>query len=297
LLGLALATTTAVMWGVLPIALTLTLTQLDAWTITWTRFAGSALALGMWLGYRKQLPGSPLRLENVRKWLLTASLGLTANYVLYLIGLSYTSPAVTQTVMQVAPLMLLILGMIFLHERFSGVQWAGAAVLAGGLMVFFNRRLPELLAPSRGWSFGILLLVISSVSWAVYGLSQKQLQSKLGSAQILFLIYCAASLILLPAAHPAAILRLTAAPFIALLFCVVNTVVAYGAFGAALEVWEVSRVSSVVTSAPLFTVLGTMAAERAALSWVVPEHLNGLAMLGAAMVVAGSAVCALGRAR
>ena len=36
----------------------------------------------------------------------------------------------------------------------------------------------------------------------------------------------------------------------ALLFGVFNTVVAYGAFGMALEVWEVSRVSSVAASAP-----------------------------------------------
>ena len=44
----------------------------------------------------------------------------------------------------------------------------------------------------------------------------------------------------------------------ALLFGVLNTVVAYGAFGMALEVWEVSRVSSVAASAPLFTVVGSM---------------------------------------
>jgi drug/metabolite transporter (DMT)-like permease len=296
-LGFALALTTAVFWGILPIALKVALSELDAWTITWCRFAGATLIVGVWLASRGALPAGRVRDRKVWRWLLPGCLGLTGNYVLYGLGLHYTSPAVTQTVMQIAPLLLLVFGMFVFHERFSRLQWLGFVVLVFGLALFFNRRLPELLNPAEGWSFGILLLVCSSISWAMYGVSQKQLLRYLDSSQILFLVYAGATLILLPTTTLGALLHVHGATLLALMFGVLNTVVAYGAFGMALEVWEVSRVSSVAASAPLFTVAGSMLGAQAALSWVTPETLNAVSLAGAFFVVAGSVVSALGSRR
>jgi drug/metabolite transporter (DMT)-like permease len=293
-LGFGLALTTAILWGVLPIALKVALIELDAWTITWCRFAGAMATVGIWLAMRGQLPGPQLRDRKVWRWLIPGFLGLTANYVLYVLGLRYTSPAVTQTVMQIAPLLLVVFGMVIFHERFSRLQWLGFTALVIGLVVFFNRRLPELLNPSQGWTFGILLLVCSSVGWAIYGLSQKQLLRQLSSPQILFLVYAGAALILMPAASLSAVHSLHRPAFLALLFGVANTVVAYGAFGMALEVWEVSRVSSVAATAPLFTLAGSLLAARANFAWVIPESLNALSFVGALCVVVGSVVSALG---
>ena len=296
-LGFGLALTTAAFWGILPIALKVALTELDAWTITWCRFAGATLVVGIWLALRGQLPAAQLGDRRILRWLLPGCLGLTGNYVLYSLGLHYTTPAVAQIVMQIAPLLLLVFGMFVFHERFSRLQWLGFVVLVVGLVIFFNRRLPELLNPAAGWSFGILLLVCSSISWAAYGVSQKQLLRQLDSAQILFLVYAGATLILLPTTTLGALSHVHRPTFLALLFGIVNTVVAYGAFGMALEVWEVSRVSSVAASAPLFTVVGSMLGAQAALSWVTPETLNALSLAGAFFVVAGSMVSALGNRR
>jgi drug/metabolite transporter (DMT)-like permease len=293
-LGFALALLTAIMWGVLPIALKLALTELDAWTITWCRFAGALLAVGTWLASRGELPMAKLRDPKLWRWLIPGAVGLTLNYVLYVLGLKYTSPAVAQIVMQIAPLLLLVFGMFFFRERFSRLQWVGFVILVTGLLVFFNNRLPELIRPAGGWSFGVLLLVCSAVSWATYGLSQKQLSRHLTSAQILFLVYAGAALILLPTASFGMLLRLHRPALLALLFGVANTVVAYGAFGMALEVWEVSRVSSVVSVAPLFTLVGAFVAAQAALPWATQEPLNTLSVVGALFVVAGSMISALG---
>jgi drug/metabolite transporter (DMT)-like permease len=296
-LGFVLALTTAVFWGVLPIALKVALTELDAWTITWCRFAGAALAVGIWLAFRRGLPAVQVRDRKVWRWLLPGCLGLTGNYVLYSIGLGYTSPAVAQVVMQIAPLLLLVFGMFIFNERFSTLQWLGFAVLLIGLAIFFNRRLPELVNPAAGWSFGILLLVLSSISWAIYGVSQKQLLRHLDPAQILFLVYAGAALILLPTTTLVSLSQLHRPAFIALMFGMLNTVVAYGAFAMALQVWEVSRVSSVAASAPLFTVAGSLLGAAAALPWVIPEALSALSLIGAICVVAGSMVSALGSRR
>ena len=293
-LGLALALTAAAFWGVLPIALKVALTELDAWTITWCRFAGAMLAVGIWLAFRRELPGTQFRDRNVWRWLLPGCLGLTGNYVLYVVGLRYTSPAVTQVVMQIAPMLLLLFGMFIFHERFSRVQWFGFITLFVGLAIFFNRRLPELLNPAAGWSFGILLIVLSAIGWAIYGVSQKQLLKHLTSAQVLFLVYTGAALLLLPTASLGALFNLHRPAFLAMVFGIVNTVIAYGAFGLALEVWEVSRVSSVAALAPLFTMAGSMLGAQAAFSWVTPEALNAFSFLGAFFVVAGSMASALG---
>lgn len=293
-LGFGLALTTAMLWGLLPMALKVALTELDAWTITWCRFAGALLAVGIWLTARGELPLARILDRKLLRWLIPGSLGLTGNYVLYVLGLSYTSPAVAQVVMQIAPLLLLVLGMFFFRERFSRLQWFGFLTLVAGLLVFFNRRLSELMSPGKGWSFGVLLLVASSVSWATYGLSHKQLSRHLTSAQILFLVYGGAALMLLPTANFALLFNLHRPALLALLFSVANTVVAYGAFGVALEVWEVSRVSSVVSVAPLFTLIGAFVAAEAAVTWVAPEALNTLSIVGALAVVAGSMISALG---
>ena len=293
-LGFTLALTTAMLWGVLPIALKVALTELDAWTITWCRFAGALLAVGIWLASRGELPVGKLRDRKLWPWLIPGCLGLIFNYVLYVLGLHYTSPVVAPVVMQVAPLMLLALGMFFFRERFSRLQWCGFVILVAGLLVFFNNRLPELIKPTGRLSFGVLLLVCSSVSWATYGLSQKQLSRHLTSAQILFLVYAGGALMLLPAASLGTLLKLHRPSLLALLFGVANTVVAYGAFGMALEVWEVSRVSSVVSLAPLFTLVATFVAAQAALPWVTQEPLNTLSVVGALFVVVGSMLSALG---
>jgi drug/metabolite transporter (DMT)-like permease len=292
-----LALLTAVLWGVLPIGLKVALTELDAWTLTWCRFAGSMLILGIWLGRRGELPFPLSRDRSVWRWLLPGCAGLTGNYVLYVLGLRYTSPAVTQTVIQIAPLLLLVFGMFIFHEHFSRLQWLGFGALVLGLAVFFNRRLPELLNPAEGWSFGVLLILFSAISWAIYGVSQKQLLRHLSSAQILFLMYVGATLLLLPSARLGDLAGLHRPAVLAVLFGVANTVVAYGAFGFALEVWEVSRVSSVVAAAPLFTLAGSMLGVRAALTWVTPESLNLFSVAGALFVVAGSVISALGSRR
>jgi drug/metabolite transporter (DMT)-like permease len=104
-LGFALSLTTAVLWGLLPIALKVVLGSMDAWTISWWRLAVSMAGLGAFLAWRGQLP----RLQKAARsgWLLlgVALVTLVANYVLYLVALDHTTPSVAQIVIQLAPLL------------------------------------------------------------------------------------------------------------------------------------------------------------------------------------------------
>jgi drug/metabolite transporter (DMT)-like permease len=296
-LGLALALTTAVFWGLLPIALKITLAGMDAWTLTWYRFATASVALGLFLAWRKRLP---LRSPLTRRgwWLYAAALlGLVANYVSYLVSLELTGPTAAQVLIQLAPMFLLFGGLIVFRERFAPLQWAGFAVLVTGLGVFFHDRIADVFAIETRLGLGVAVMLFSAVAWAGYALAQKQLLTQLASEQVLFLLYLGAVPLLLPPAHLAQLLTLDGLQLGMLAFCCANTVIAYGCFAEALEHWEVSRVSAVVTLAPVFTVLGVHAA-----AWVWPgaspaEALSGWNLLGAALVVGGSMTTALGARR
>jgi drug/metabolite transporter (DMT)-like permease len=292
-IGFPMALTTAVLWGMLPIALKVALTGLDAWTISWWRFAVSMLGLGAFLAWRGQLP-NPRDAGRIALGLLAIALvALVGNYVLYLFALDHTTPSVAQVVIQLAPLLLILGGVFVFRERFDPRQWIGFAVLVAGLLLFFNRRLPLLLEPTEGLGLGVALMVMAAVSWALYGLAQKRLLDHFTAPQVFLMLYAGATVLLLPASAPAAVAGLDGLQLGMLAFCCANTLAAYGAFGEALHHWDVSRVSAVISTAPLFTILSMWAVERSGLALVAAEGLNALSVVGALGVVVGSMITAL----
>ncbi len=196
-LGFCLAVVTAVFWGLLPVAMTVVLRVIDPITLTWFRFLTASLMLGGALALFRQLPN--LRTIDRKGWLVLvlALLGLVGNFVIYVIALGHASPTINQVVTQLSPILLMLGGIAVFHERFSAIRWAGFALLLVGLPLFFNHRLPELLHLRSGLGLGVLLLVIASFIWAVYGLAQKWMLRRLQSQQILLILYVGSTLVLL----------------------------------------------------------------------------------------------------
>jgi drug/metabolite transporter (DMT)-like permease len=292
-LGFLLSLATAALWGLLPIALKVVLEGMDALTIVWWRFAVAMAGLGVFLAWRGSLP----RLRGAGRaalvLLAVATVTLVGNFVLYLVALDHATPSVTQVVIQVAPLLLLVGGVLVFREKFARAQWLGFAVLGAGLLLFFNERLPELARPAEGLGLGVALTLGAAVSWALYGLAQKELLRHFTAQQVLWMIYIGATLLLLPTASPAQVRGLDALQLGMFAFCCANTLAAYGAFVESLYFWDVSRVSAVLATAPLFTIGAMWLLEGAGLRLVAPEGLNALSIAGALMVVGGSMACAL----
>jgi drug/metabolite transporter (DMT)-like permease len=296
-LGLTLAVVTAASWGLLPIALAITLSTLDAYTLTWFRFVTAALALGVILAAMGRLP--TLGTIDRRSWtmLLIALGGLVGNFVLYVVALTHASPTVNQVVTQLSPILLMLGGIVLFHERFSVRQWVGFGLLLVGLPLFFNRRLPELINFRSGLGLGVALLVLASFIWSVYGLAQKYLLRRFQAQQVLVLLYLGSAIVLMPLSHPAGILKLNTLQAWMLAFSCANTVVAYGAFAEALRHWEASRVGATLTLTPLFTMAAMWILQHTAPGLVKTEQLNALSVAGALIVVGGSMLCALGNAK
>ena len=294
LYGMFLALLTALLWGVLPIKLKEVLQVMDPVTVTWYRLLVSGSILLAYLAAVQRLPRfRPLGRKGA--WLLALAIaGLSANYVLYLAGLNLLSPGTTQLVIQVAPILLLISSLFVFRERFSLGQGIGLVVLLLGFALFFNQRLGELLTSLTDYTAGVLIVLLAAIVWVFYGLAQKQLLTVWNSLQVMMVIYLACALLLTPWAQPQQVFELSALQGWLLFACCLNTLVAYGAFAEALAHWEASRVSATLAITPLVT-FGSVA--LAATWWpdhVRPEQINWLAYGGAALVVLGSVLTALG---
>jgi drug/metabolite transporter (DMT)-like permease len=302
-LGLMLSLVTALCWATLPVALKVTLQAVDPLTLTWFRFLVAAVLTAGWLGLRGRLGGFGALGRRGWSLLAIAAVMLVGNYVFYLLGVARTSPGNAQLLIQLAPLLMAVGGILVFGERFRSAQWLGLALLVAGLGLFFRDQLAHVdTTPGHGgtraYLVGSVLVVAAALVWAVYALAQKQLLVKLGSMQILGVIYIVATLLLWPFAHPAQLARLDATQWALLGFCALNTVVAYGAFAEALAHWEASRVSAVIAITPLLC-LGVVAIVHAL--WpttLAPEPMSAIGWIGAALVVAGSTtVSLLGRRR
>ena len=118
-LGVVLAVITMILWAVLAPALKVTLAEMDAYTIIWYRFLVSTVVLGAVLAYRGQLPRIGRLSRGVQGLLVVATGFLAANYILFLLGLKHTTPANTQVLIQLAPLLLAVGGLGVFGERFT----------------------------------------------------------------------------------------------------------------------------------------------------------------------------------
>lgn len=296
-LGLLFASITAVSWGLLPIALKAMLDHMDPYTITWYRFVAAALIAGGALWITGGLPRLG-KLDSRSRWILgVAVASLIGNYVLYLLGLSYASPGSTQVLIQLAPMFLLLGGLIVFRESFNMMQWLGLLILIAGLGLFFHDRLSELADLDTDLGKGVALISLAALVWALYAIAQKMLQGRMTSQGVLLVIYVAASVTLLPTSAPASIQTLSAWGFTLLVFCSLNTLIAYGAFAEALKHWEATRTSAVLAVTPLLTMLFGAVIAALPTGYVNQDSVDALSLTGAAMVVAGSAACALGGQR
>ena len=267
--GLLLALVTAGCWATLPVALKITLEQLDVYTLTWFRFAVAALGLGAWLAARGALRGfAGLRPAHWGLLALAAAM-LIGNYVFYLLGLHYTTPATAQLLIQLAPLLMALGGIVVFREQGAGPRYG----------------------------LGSAIIVLAAVVWAVYALAQKQLLQRIASPLVLWFVYLAASVVLLPLAAPARLGALDGLHWALLLYCALNTLVAYGAFAEALAHWEASRVSAILALTPLLTVASVEAVLAFAPGAVAAQRIGLLGWTGAGLVVLGSALASLLGAR
>lgn len=294
LVGFSLALTTAILWGILPIALKIILAAMTANTITAIRFLAAAVIVGLWLWGRGKLPPlQAFRQSKIAVLMAVAVVGLLLNYILYLTGLDRLTAETAQTVIQLAPFLMMLGGIWIFKERLLLWQKIGAWTLLSGLLLFFNERLLLLVQQMGSETLGVLLIIAAGVTWAAYALAQKQLLVTYSSKQIMYFIYVAGAIAFVPVSDFTPLASFNVLQWSLLIFCCLNTIIAYGAFAEALHHWEASKVSAVLAITPLVTIASTKLLSIFWPALITPQELNHWSLLGACLVVAGSALTAL----
>ena len=291
-IGLSLSLLVVFFWATLPVALHVGLKAIDAWTLTWFRFFTAAIFTIALIFYTGSFKGYyHLSLKNWL-WLFFAGIMLIGNYVLFLLGLEKTTPGNAQVLIQLAPLLMIIGGVIFFKETFYFKQKIGASLLVLGLGLFFKDQLGAVLKAE--YKTGVIIMIFAAISWAVYALIQKKLHAVLSSQAILAIIYLLASILLLPFSTPEKLSGLTQQQWIAVAYACFNTVGAYGAFSLALIYWHASRVGMVIAIIPVFTLFFINFMAHLVPELVQPEKFSLVGVVGVLFIVSGSMIASIG---
>ncbi|AFZ56566.1 DMT family transporter [Anabaena cylindrica FACHB-243] len=294
-LGLGLSLVTVFLWGILPIALKVTLQALDVYTIIWFRFSMSFVLLAIYLSVQGKLPIIEELRSSSGKLLAVVTIFLATNYFFFMQGLALTAPANAEVIIQLATVLLGFGGLVIFKEHYTLRQWIGVSVLTLGFALFFNAQLTNLITAQGQYLLGSGLVVLGAVAWAIYALAQKQLLQSLSSSKIMLIIYGGCALLFTPLAKINTVFSLNPLHLGMLLFCGLNTLIAYGAFAESLAHWEASRVSAVLALAPIVTLISVWIVSSIFPTLIPSEHITIIGIIGALLVVIGSVAIALGK--
>ena len=291
--GLSLAFVATIMWAVLPIALVQLMQVVDPITITFFRFFLAAAILTIYLSIRGRLPSiSKLNCNTRMLKFLFAGILLSANYGLFIYGLERTTSEAAEVIIQLAPMLFLLAGIRVFKEQFSVFQWFGAAIFITGLILYFTHRIEDLFVSFSDYGEGMLMVAISALFWAGYAIIQKFLMSEFSSEETLIIIYWIGAGLFFIKSEFSTLLHLNTFFWGLLVFCGLNTLIAYGSFTEALAHTEASRVSAIMALTPVIT---STIVQIFPMEGVYIEPMYLLTVVGAIMVVFGSVIVAISK--
>ena len=293
LLGFMFALITAMAWGSLPVALKQVISVMNTQTIVWYRFMVASAALILLLGMTKKLPKLSQLSIHYRRLALIGVLGLAGNFFLFNSSLNYIEPSVAQIFIHLSSFTMLLCGVVVFKEKLGLHQKIGLAVLIFGLGLFFNDRF-DVLFEFNLYSVGVMLSIAASLVWVAYGMAQKLMLRQFSSQQILMMMYIGCALVFMPFAEFSQVQNLNGIALACFIYCCLNTLIGYGAYAEALNRWDVSKVSVVITQVPLFTILFSHLFHYIAPEYFANPQLNTVSYIGAFVVVLGAIMSAVG---
>jgi drug/metabolite transporter (DMT)-like permease len=273
------------MWGVLAIALKVSLNDLPSASIVWVRFFFAFLFMAVFHVIRR--PHAFVIFRKPPNKLVIASLCLLVNYFGFMKGVEYTTTSSAQVFIQLGPVMFAMAGIFIFKEKINWKHITGFLILLGGLSLFYHDHLTAI-TNQRQYSLGIAWLVIASASWACYAILQKELAQNSSINQLNLFIYGFCALIIAPFTSFEGFLHLSFSSWLLMIFLGINTLVAYGAIALAFRHLEANKVSVIITMNPIITFLLLYIFTTMQVSWLKPEHLSVTCIVGAIIALMGA---------
>ena len=283
LLGIFLSTVTALLWGILPIILRISLQGFTSGTIAWFRFS---LAFGV-LGIFLYLKGRrPLNILQNPPWMgVFGGLCLTANYYWVTLAVDISGPSNMAVLIQTASVFLVATGVLVFHERLIFRQFLGMFIVAAGLTLFFFDHQSR--TSNNSYYYADFLIQLAALVWVGYMISQKFLSRIYGAQSLNFLVYAVATLVLAGTVEWAEFVSAGSNAWLALVFCGINTLLAYGALAEAVKYLPLAIISVIISLNPLITLLGMKILPEMGFANLQPDPVGMMGYWGGAIAVAG----------
>lgn len=284
--GILYASITAFLWGLLAVALKVSLQKVSPLDITWFRFTLAFLGLVIYYYWKK--PGYLRIFRKPPLLLLLASLCLGMNYIGFIKGVHLTSPSIAQLFIQTGPVLLAISGIIFFREKVILRQVIGFLLVMGGLFLFYREQGNFMLSNPTAYQNGIVWILMAAITWAVYAILVKILVQRYPPMQLNLVIFGLPALLYLPFVKIQGFISLSFIEWLIMIFLGLNTLVAYGTLSMAIRHIEANKVSVIIILNPILT-FGIMALVSVSnATWIEHEHFTLLSLLGAFVVLLGA---------
>ena len=169
------------LWSVIPVLVKLLFPVFDPFAIAFLRLLQGATVVSVAFFAR----GHTLRDIQWSWWHVIGGLGISLNFSLYALSLSYTTASAGVLVVQVQYVALTVLAVAVLHERLGAGKIAGMALVLAGVAVVVGVRedVGHLFAPR--YVLGNVLMLFAGIGWGIYALANKALAPRAGTAAIL----------------------------------------------------------------------------------------------------------------
>ena len=269
-------------WGASFIATKIGVREVSPLTVMWLRFGIGVLVLAIAVAARREFAIPTWK--DLRYFATLGALGITLHQWLQATGLVTAQASTTSWIITATPLTMALVGWAILGERLDRRQAAGIFVGAFGVLLVVSRGHLGLLVAGRFGTSGDLLVMISTLTWALFSVySRRGLQRHRSAPMILYVMgsgWLLGTIPWLAVGGPAQIRFLTADAWIGILFLgVLCSGVAYVFWYDALRALPTARVGALLYIEPLVTM--------AVAAVVLGEAVTPAALLGGAVIVAG----------
>ena len=274
---------TVSLWGVLPIFLKVGLNYYSVGTIAWFRFFFSFSVLFLFFFISR----SDYRI--LRQPPIIGILGgaaLAANYFGMTQGVHLSGASNAAIIIQTAPLLLVVAGIIFFKETIRFRQLMGIAISITGFYLFYLDR-SENAVNNIDYSIANEWVLFAATLWALYMICQKQLSIKYSAQSINLLVYAVGTIVLIPLVEWNEFFESSAIGWIILVILGLNTLLAYGALAEAVECIPLSLISILITLNPLITLGGMLVLTTFGISLLPEENIRWHGYLGGLIAVSG----------
>ncbi|MBP7508800.1 MAG: DMT family transporter [Prolixibacteraceae bacterium] len=285
-IGVLLAVTTAIFWGLLAIALKVAVRVVDSYTIVWFRFFFAAIALFIWMWFtdRKSLN----ILKKPPLMLLVASVALAINYIGFMLGVKYTSPSNAQVIIQISQVLFAIAGIVIFKEKIKKSQIIGFVVLIIGFALFYMEQLNNMQYKSGDFILGVTFTLIGAITWTFYAIIQKKLLPKYEPQTQNIIIFTLPIFLYLPLVNFNTLGSLNIYWWGLLIFLGINTLIAYGCMTASLKYLEANKVSAILINNPIITFIIMAILTAMDVKWIEGENFSVMAWIGALLFIFGA---------